>query len=301
MAAPMHTLQLLAERSYVLHALVASVAIGVVCSLLSVLVVLKRMAFIGQGISHAGFGGIGTAALLGLTGAAFRWEQDLVVLLFCVGTAVLIGYLSRSKRVESDTAIGVLLAATMAWGVLAQNLRVELQTTEAYRQWVGTVEYSPPWETILFGSLLNVGSQGMWTAVALAALIVLVCAGLFKELQFYAFDETVSRVFGVPATAMHYLLLLVLSLVIVVSIRLVGLILVNAILVMPGATALLVSRRLGTVLWTAAVVGVIGTTGGLVMSLEVGTLAPGACIVAILSVLFVAAYGYSRVRRASAT
>ena len=88
-------------------------------------------------------------------------------------------------------------------------------------------------------------------------------------------------------------------LVIVVSIRLVGLILVNAILVMPGATALLLSRRLSTVLWSAGVIGVLGTTGGLVVSIEVGALAPGACIVAALTVLFAGAYLYSRVLRSN--
>lgn len=294
----MEALQILREP-YVQQAIVASLAIGVVCSLLSVLVVLKRMAFIGQGISHAGFGGIGTAALLGYTGLAHRWEQDGVVLVFCVATAMLIGVLSRSKRVESDTAIGILLAATMAWGAMAQNLRVELQAWPAYSKWVGAFEYTPPWDTILFGSLLNVGAAGMWTAVALAIAVVLLCAGLFKELSFYAFDETVSRVYGVPATLLHYLVLIVLALVTVVSLRLVGIILVSALLVIPGATAMLLTRRLSAVLWTAGGIGVVSTMGGLGISLIVRKLSPGPCIVMVLTVIFGLAYAVQSLRRAS--
>ncbi len=296
MFAVMPLMQILRE-DYVQQAIVASLAIGLVCSLLSVLVVLKRMAFIGQGISHAGFGGIGTAALLGYTGLAMRWEQDGVVLVFCVATAILIGVLSRSKRVESDTAIGILLASSMAWGALAQNLRVQLQSWPAYSQWVGAFEYSPPWDTILFGSLLNVGAAGMWTAVALAAAVLVLCAALFKELSFYAFDETVSRVYGVPATVLHYMVLIVLALVTVVSLRLVGIILVSALLVIPGATAMLLTRRLSTVLWTAGAVGVVSTVGGLAISLIARKLSPGPCIVMVLTLLFAIAYGVQSLRR----
>ena len=288
------------ERAYVTHALVAAVAIGLVCSLLSVLVVLKRMAFIGQGISHAGFGGVGTAALLGYTAVGFHVEHDLIVLAFCLFTAILIGALAADRRVETDTAIGILLAATMAWGVLAQNLRVELQSWPAYREWVGGAGYSPPWESIMFGNLLNVGSTGMWTALGMAGLVIVIGAALFKELTFYAFDESVARVFGVRTALMHYLLLVMLSLVVVVSIRLVGLILVSALLIIPGASALLLSRRMKIVMTLAAAVGVIGAVSGLLASLSFGMFSPGACIVLTLSLIFAAAYIFSRISRAAA-
>jgi len=287
---------------YVTHAVVASLAIGLVCSLLSVVVVLKRMAFIGHGISHAGFGGVGTAALLGYAstfgGGDHYWAQNLIVLAFCLGSALFIGLMTRSRRVESDTAIGILLTATMAWGILAQNLRVAWQDPAdgwpAYREWVGTAGYTPPWESILFGSLFNVGVEGMWTALIMAGVVLVTCALLFKELTFFAFDETVSRVFGVPTGVLHYLLMVLLALVIVVSIQLVGLVLVSAMLIVPGAAALLLSRRMGSVLVLAAAIGVGGSFGGLMISLTVGTLSPGACIVGVLCVVFTVAYLYDK-------
>ncbi len=288
---------LLTERSYVWPALIAAVAVGVVCALLSVLVVLKRMAFIGQGISHAGFGGVGTAAVLGMSGAAYHWQQDAVVALFCVVTAVAIGALARRKRVEVDSAIGILLAATMAWGVLMQNLRVVLMQWEPYRAWIGGSSYTVPWEQILFGSPLTVGTTGMWTALVMCLVVLATCAAIYKELVFFAFDETSSRVYGVPTGVLYYLVLIMLSLVIVVSIRLMGFILVSALLIVPGAAALMLSRRMGTVLTLAATFGVVGTAGGLLVSLAVGSLSPGACIVGVLFIEFCFAAAIAQINR----
>ena len=291
----MHTFEALTSYEYARYAFVAAWAIGLVCSLLSVLIVLKRMAFIGQGISHAGFGGVGTAALLGFT--ATPWMHDLIVLAFCLVTALGIGVLVRRRRVQVDSAIGILLAATMAWGVLAQNLRIVLQDWPAYRQWIGAAGYTPPWESILFGSLLDVGRGGMWAAVIMCVLVLAVCAVLYRHLLFFAFDETVSRVHGVRSDGLYYLLLILLAIVIVVSIRLVGVILVSALLIVPGATAMMLSRRMVRVLLLAALVGLVGTIGGLVLSFELGNISVGAAIVLVLFVIFCAACIFSRLRR----
>src|SRR6202043_2547700 len=115
------------------EALIVGVAVGTVCSILSVIVVLKRMAFIGEGIAHAGFGGMGTALVLGVTGSVGglgTWKSDLVVLAFCLATALGIGALSRRRHVEADSAIGILLVASMAWGVLLIDLYPHLQRTD---------------------------------------------------------------------------------------------------------------------------------------------------------------------------
>lgn len=282
------------EFAYAWYALIAGVAVGLVCSLLSVMVVLKRMAFIGQGISHAGFGGVGTAALLGFAGGAYRWEQDLIVLLFCLGTALVIGMLTRSKRVETDSAIGILLTATMAWGVLAQNMRVALQDASWYREWVGGSGYSPPWESILFGSIFNVGQSGMINALILLVVVGGLGVLMFKELVAFSFDSTMAYVNGVRTKLMHYLVLVMLCVVVVVGIRLVGLILISALLIIPGATGLMVSAKLGRVMWVSSLVGVGSASGGLLISLGVGTLAPGACIVMLLCAVFGVTYVVTR-------
>ncbi len=280
---------MLEQFAWARQGLAAAVAIGTLCSLLSVPVVLKRMAFIGQGVSHAGFGGVGLAIFLGLGVGA---RLDAVVLAFCVGAALLIGVLSRRRAVEPDTAIGVLLAAAMALGVLLTDLSQHLRTVAWYRQWIGPGTQTIGFHEVLFGGLWQITRTQMWLAVTLSLAVIVLLAGLFKEMVFFTFDEAAARVFGVPTRWLYYLLLVVLSLTIVMSIRLVGIILASALLVIPGATATLLSERLSRVLLAAVGVGLSGTVGGLLLSLELGYLSSGPCIVAVLSVCFALAFGW---------
>ncbi len=282
----MNALEIILHQSYAQQALVTGVAVGTVCSLLSVVVVLKRMAFIGQGISHAGFGGMGLAIFLGLAG----WRQDGLLFVFCLATGLGIGLLSRRKRIDADTAIGILLVAAMALGVLLTDLRTSLRGTPWYDTHFGSDGFIPPIESMLFGSLLLIDTAAMWWTVGLSALIVIVCAAFFKEIVFFTFDERVSRVFGVPTNLIYYLLLTALSLTIVLSIRVVGVLLVTALLVIPGATAMLLTRRLAGVLALSWLVGMIGVVGGLLVALQLGDFSTGACIVTVLCLLFATAF-----------
>lgn len=275
-------------------ALVAGLAVAVVCSLLSVIVVLKRMAFIGQGISHAGFGGIGTAILFGV--AAGR-AQDALVLAFCIVTGVAIGVLARRGRIEADSAIGILLVGAMAWGVLMSDLSTALMRYDWYAERFAMDTRPPGFEQLLFGSLLSVTRADMWTAIVVAVAVVLTLAALAKELIFFTFDETVSQVSGVRTGLLYYLLLVLLSLTIVVSIRLVGFVLVSALLVIPGATALQLSGRLGGVVGWSLAVGLVGVVGGLWLSLWAGELSSGPCIVAVLCGMFAVVFAGRSVRR----
>ncbi|MEX0654726.1 MAG: metal ABC transporter permease [Phycisphaeraceae bacterium] len=276
------------------HALLTGLVIAVVCSVVSVIVVLKRMAFMGQGISHAGFGGIGTAILVGpvlapltmlLPGGDVLPMEEVIVLLFCVGTAALIGLLTRRRQLETDSAIGILLAGTMAWGVLMTNLASTLHATDWWIERFGVPERAPGFEQLLFGSLMSVRFEDMVIAALLGAAVLLVLALLAKEILFFAFDETAAQVFGVRTGVMYYLLLVLLSVTIVMSMRLVGFVLVSALLVVPGATAVLVSQRLWQVVALAVTVGVLGVTGGMVLSLELN-FSSGAAIVMMLCVIF---------------
>jgi ABC-type Mn2+/Zn2+ transport system permease subunit len=276
------------------QAVAAVGAVSLACSLLSVLVVIKRMAFIGQGISHAGFGGYALAVFLGLAGG---WTEQIIVVAFCLATAWAVGSLSRRRTLEVDTAIGVLLVAAMALGVLLLNLRIELQNLDWYRQRFGA-SATVPWEQQLFGQIVWISPLQLRLSVGLSLAVILLAATLFKELVFFTFDEPVSRVFGVPSRAMHYLTLTMLALTVVVGMQLVGFILVSALLVMPGAGALLLSRRLPVVLSGSAAIGVVGSLAGLLLAGWQGDLSPGACIVGVLFLAFLACAAISRLRGA---
>jgi ABC-type Mn2+/Zn2+ transport system permease subunit len=288
----MKTIDYLTQSGLFWPAVVAGLAIATLCALLSVLVVLKRMAFIGQGISHAALGGIGVAAAAGVLGSATGAglaAQFAIVLAFCLGSGLLIGWMSRRRgaaaSLEADTAIGIVLVASMSLGAVLLH---------AYSR--STVS----WESFLFGSLMDVGWPDAWIAwgVALATLATLWLAR--RPLLFWAFDASGAAASGVRGFAMQLVLLTLLSLATVTAMKLAGVVLATAMLVLPGAAALRLSDRLWRVLCLAGAFALLGVCGGLVISFELDWL-PGASIVAALCAIFALARVWEAVgRRAGA-
>lgn len=253
--------------------IVTGLAIAALCSVLSVLVVLKRLAFVGQGISHAAFGGVGLATALGAAGAILAAQplgQFAVVTLFCLAAAFLIGSLSARGQTEGDTAIGIVLVASMALGAIL----------------LSSAGRGVSWESFLFGGILDVG----WTDAALAwgvALVVLATLwALRRPLLFWAFDEPAAMAWGVNRRAMNCALMAMLALATVTAMKLAGVVLATAMLVLPGAVALRCSRRLWPVVAWAGAVALIGVIAGLVVSFERGW-PPGPSIVVVLTGAFV--------------
>lgn len=262
------------------RALLGGVIIATVCSLVSFLVVLRRMAFVGMGISHAAFGGVALGLVAGI-------DPLLSTGGFCVLVALGIGLLGERGRIHEDTVIGILFAAAMALGV------VLVRAAHAYN--LDLMSY-------LFGSILALG----WTDVlimGLVSLFALVYLFLFfKELLFISFDRETAMASGLPVRSIDYSFLAVLALVVVVSMKLVGIILVSALLVIPAAAGMQLFRNYRWVLVAAEAVGVSSVVLGLYLS-YVFDVASGASIVLVLFFLFLLAYalsprrGYLRGRR----
>jgi ABC-type Mn2+/Zn2+ transport system permease subunit len=275
------------------NGLITACALGVACALLSILVVLRRWAFIGEGISHAGFGGVGTAWLLSLVfpvlgsmGAAY-----VVAIIFCLAMAMIIGWVSRRDRLNADAAIGIVLVASLAWGFVALR---------AYEN-AGRPNGSPSgWDFYLLGEAANLSTPAMWSGVCVSLAVVLTLVVLAKEILFYCMDPDLAEVSGVRAVYIHYLLMLMLALVIVVGMRLAGYLLVTALLVLPGATALLVSRRFKVVLSVSVIVSLVGIIAGLALRASHPNLPSGPPMVLTLVGLFAMAYGWRMVRRGRA-
>ncbi len=258
----------------------AGVAIALQGGVLSVLVVLKRMAFIGQGVSHAAFGGIGVAAFLGVS--AGMWFP--LVGAFCVLAAWLIAWGSRRGSAPGragsspDTVIGVALVGSMALGAILLALRA--------RQGGGAA--APGWEQVLFGSILAVTRQDAWVALASAAITLAVLWWVRRPMLNWAFDETSAEAGGAPVGSMRLVLLTLLAIAIVTAMKLAGVVLATALLVLPAAGALRLTDRLGRVLVWSGGLGVGGMLIGLVVSFETD-LPPGACVVGALVLLYGAA------------
>jgi ABC-type Mn2+/Zn2+ transport system permease subunit len=269
-------------------ALLVAVAMAVACAVLSVFVVARRWAFIGEGISHSGFGGAGTAWLAALAfPAAFDrpWVPYAGVVVFSLATALAIAYLTRKRRVDTDTAIGIFLVASLAWGLLAQ----QIYFLHTHREPAG-------WATFFFGQMETVSWNFSVGAVVLCALVVSVVALFGKEIVAYCFDPALAEAGGVPARMVHYLLMLLVALTIVVGVRVAGNLLIPALLVLPGAAAMQLSERLRNVIAASVAVGLCGALTGLAVRSHWPAVPTGPAIVLALFVLFVAAFLAGKVR-----
>jgi zinc transport system permease protein len=273
--------QALGEFAFLRQALIAGVIIAGLCSVLSVYVVLKRMAFIGQGISHAAFGGIALGILLSDGTASPETWRNVTTALFCVGVGLLIAASSRAGKLSADSAIGIFLAVSMALGVILISLRQK---------------YTADLMTYLFGSILAVSPQDVWMAAVLAVVVIGVVAALYKELLYFAFDEEMAAASGLPVGFLHYLLVSILALTIVVSVKIVGIILVSAFLVIPGTTGKLLGTRFSGMMVAAVLVGIGATVVGLYLS-HVLQIPSGASIVVVQFITFIAIMSLRRLRR----
>jgi ABC-type Mn2+/Zn2+ transport system permease subunit/ABC-type Zn uptake system ZnuABC Zn-binding protein ZnuA len=254
--------------------LAASVMVGVVCSVIGCYVVLRGMAFLGDAMAHAILPGVAVAYLLGvnvLLGAAVA----------AVVVAVLIGLVSRQGVVKEDTAIGILFAAALSLGVaLISTMRT----------------YAVDLTHILFGNVLGVSSTDLWLIAGLAVVVLGTIGLLYKELLVVTFDPVLATALRLPVERFRHLLLVLLALTVVASLPTVGVGLVAAMLVTPGATAFLVTRRLPTMMLVAAAIGAGSAVVGLYVSYY-ANVASGAAVVLTATVVFAVAYLVSSRRR----
>lgn len=285
-----NTLYYLTEFDFARQGLVAAVLVAVAAAVLSPFVVLKRLAFVGQGISHAAFGGIGLAAVLGLSGL----PAQLVILVFCLAAALLITSVARAGRTHEDTAIGIVLVGGMAAGILL----IALANRNAAARGGNVGGAGGGLESILFGSVQTAGALGVWLSLASMVIVGSVVWWFRRPLVFFAFDDVAAEAAGVRTGAMRTLLMMLLAVVVVVGMRLVGVVLISALLVLPGAIASQLTQRLTWTFALSVASAVIGVVGGLAISFELDAwkLPSGPCMVLTLVIEFALAMAWRRVR-----
>ncbi len=256
---------------FVQRAMIGGMLIGLLTAWVGTFVVLRRMAFMGAGIGHAAFGGVAVGLLLG-------WDPVLTATGFCVAVAWAITVVVRRGALTSDTAIGIFFAATMAFGVLLLGM---LQTTTDLFGY-------------LFGSVLAIGTADLRLLLVAVVAVGIVLVALHKEFVALAFDAEYARVTGLPEPFLDYLFAAIVAITVVLAIKMVGLILASALLVIPGATALHLSRDFRTLLGVAIGVGVASMVLGLGASLVWNT-PPGATIVLVATGFFMLSWVFRRV------
>jgi ABC-type Mn2+/Zn2+ transport system permease subunit len=203
----------------------------------------------------------------------------LVCAVLSIGASAAIAGLSRrGTGVGADTAIGIVLVASMAIGFLLHAEAAEISASKG-------VPRGPGIESILFGSIIGVGWSEAIVAWAVALVVLFAVFLLRRQFVFWAFDEPVAPAFGVPADRVRVVVLVLLALAIVSTMRLAGVVLATAMLVLPAATALQVSDRLGRVVWLSVACGVLSVAVGVLASMELDAQV-GPAIVLVLCAIF---------------
>lgn len=248
------------------RALIVSVLVGAVCAVLSCYLVLKGWSLMGDAISHAVLPGIVIAFMLGLPLAVGAFIGGL-------SCALLTGYLKEHSRVKEDTVMGIVFSGMFGFGlVIFTKIETEQHLTH-----------------ILFGNVLGVSVRDLIETAIIAGGTLLIVLLKWRDFLLYCFDPRHARVVGLPVRILHYGLLILLSLTIVASLKAVGIILVIAMLVAPGAIAYLLTDRFDRMLIIAAAVAIGSSVLGTLASFHLDA-ATGACIVLIQFAAFVLAF-----------
>lgn len=261
------------------RALVAGIAVAAVCAVLGVFVVQRGLAFLGDGLAHAAFGGIAIGLYLGASVENAVW----IAIPFTAMIAIGIGYVMRRTGLRGDVAIGVFFAFAFALGVLFFGLR-----TPADRP----VQV----EHLLFGNMLAVTPTVLYVVVSVAVIACALTLVLWSRLAYTIFDPELAAISGVPVAVLEYLLLAETAVVVVVAVKTVGVVLVSSFIVIPAAAARLLGSTLGSATAISLVIGTVGAMLGLVASYHLDTPA-AATIILIHSACFAGAFAWSRVRR----
>lgn len=256
------------------RALLASVILGVVCSLLGVFVVLRGQALLGHGIAHSAFAGVALGLLLGK-------HVFLITLLFALLTAVGIAYIEDKGTISSDIPIGIFFSSSMALGILFIGF-MDTYNNEVY--------------SVLFGNILAVTNEDFLSIVVISFIVIATILLLFKEFEFMTFDREMAIIVGLPVAFLSYLLLVLTALTIVVSIKSIGAVLVFALIVTPAASAYELTHNLRIMTIYSVIIGVFSSIIGLFMSYYYD-LPSGATIVLTVTAIFFLCFFISPRRR----
>lgn len=254
------------QFAFMNNAFLIMAMISVPMALLSCYLVLKGWSLMGDAISHAVLPGVVAAYLLNI---------PLIIGAFCAGMfcALATGFLKENSRVKQDTVMGIVFSGMFGLGIVMYT----------------KISTDVHLDHILFGNMLGVGAQDLWTAGLLALAVSLAILAKRRDLMLHAFDPIQARAVGLPVRWLHYGLLAMMSLTIVATLTAVGIILSIGLLIAPGAIAFLVTKRFDRMLVVAVSVTMVSGFLGLYLSFYIDS-APAPTVILIMTSVFIAAF-----------
>ena len=254
-------LEALLEYQFLQNAVAASLLASIVCGIIGVIIVEKKIVMMSGGIAHTAYGGVGLGYLCG-------FEPMLGAVLFAVTAALGIGFVRRQGSVHTDIIIALFWSFGMALGIA----------------FIGFMPgYPPDMNSFLFGNILSVTKAELNLMLLMSCVVVFIIVIFFNYWKAYLFDDQFATIIGIKTALLEYLLLILVALTVIVLIRLAGIILLLALLTAPAATAALLVKKLKARMILAGMLGVFFCLTGLWISYE-ANIASGATII-ILSVL----------------
>ncbi|MCL5991601.1 MAG: metal ABC transporter permease [Bacteroidetes bacterium] len=258
-------------QSFMLRAMLAGIFVGFMSSYFGVFIVQRRMSFMGSGLAHAAFGGVALGILL-------NTEPLWIAIPFTIIASIGITLLKDKTNLGSDTSIGILFAISVALGIIFLSLK-RSYTADAF--------------AYLFGSILSVQTSDLIVTIILTLFTVLTFFFYWSRWAYSTFDRELAKTDRIPVTIDDYVLNILLAITIVVSVKLVGIILVAAFLVIPAASARLIAVTFFGMTIISICLGIVSSIIGLITS-YIFDLPSGATIILVQAVIFFIAIIYQK-------
>src|SRR5690554_144318 len=252
------------QYRFLLHAFIGALLSAAATAQLSVFLTLKKISFLGAAFSHIAFAGIALALLIGT-------EITLTTIGFVVIVAIFIGIVSKYYHYQESNIITIFLSVSMAVGIILLNINRE---------------YTLDLTSYLFGNVLLITTDDMLLLFILLAVNALFISLFFKELFYMTYNYAVAKIYGIPVNLVYYLFIIILAVNIVVSVKIVGVILITAQLILPGISALNLTKNIRTAILLSVLFAEISAIGGFLLSYRFN-LPSGGTIVILSFIIFI--------------
>lgn len=256
------------QYSFMVNAVVVSIVVGVACAILSCFLVLKGWSLLGDAISHAVLPGVVLAYLIGI-------PLGLGAFVFAMLSVILIGFIKNNTKIKEDAVMGIVFTTLFAFGLML----------------ISTIVSSVDLTHVIFGEVLGISDASARYTAAILALTSAVVLAFRRTFLVFCFDPTHAQSVGLPVAFIHYAFLTLLAIVITGSIQTVGIVLVIAMLITPGSTAFLLTKRFSTMLQIAVTISVTSALIGAYSSYYFD-IATGSTIVFVQGCMFLLVFAY---------
>ena len=255
----------------ILNSLIGGVILAILLSVISLFVYLKNWSFINVGISHATFGGLALGVFLGIT-------PTITALIFAIFIGLLIGYISRKGSINEDTSIGILFSVSMALGVILLTK---------------SPNYTNDLFSFLFGNILTITTTDIYMVIIFSIITISFIWINFNKLMFCCYNEEVAYVSGVNTTFYYYSLITIVAITTVLAVKLVGVILASAMMILPAAFSKQIFWHYKKIIILSIISSIIFVILGIYLAYILDT-PPGATIVFVYSLAFFLAFGINK-------